>query len=827
MKLTLPNLGLLSLIIYFTFIGGTFYSQLNFTLRVANFIIVTLILGVWLLQKLRRGEGLPRTYLDGAIGLYLLASLISALGGQSPRFSLEQSWFTLVHTLAFYLLVDLLRRGWAARLTWAFLMASAAVCLVGLIEFMAWYIGTPLFGGFAQGWLDIGGWQQPLPPVIYRLAITLNGSTPLSAYLALLIPPAIGLFISLPRHNPNRSALVAWLILAFTAQILTFSRAGVLALLISLGLMAGGWYYVSGKSLRLTAFWQNLRPLYRAALLAGIGLIVVSTIFWWQQSFANRQGSTDFRFGLWRVALTVFENQPLSGAGPGNFGRALLRLNQADLPRQQIGSAHNVYLNTAAELGLLGLLAGGYLLLRVGLGWRERWRQISPSAKVERLRLIACGAALAGLAAQTLVDTYGATPIILVMLALAAYSVQELQPPLLLRRQRWLAYGAAALLGVYAFGLIWLAQADWYFQRSIAVEQSGNLPEAVGLAQQAAALDPYLALPLFRLAWLEAKLAEQKGDPATRQAAIEHYRAGLNQEPIWGLNSANLAGVLWAQGQRPEAIETLQQTLSVEKDSLYWVNLGYFYEQMGRWAEAAAAYGQALGLSPALAGSGFWTATPERAHRWPDFAAQAVSQLKDETARRQLLVSLALARQEFEAVVELVGPVTAETGPFLRAALAEAYLNLGRLEPAEAALRLVEPTTARDFLLWGRLNQLTGDLAAAEKAFKTAIFLGDGSAYFYLGQLYEQQGNLRAAETAYWRSFSPHYFSENIEVTIYGRPGNNDLLAPPLLRLGVGPAQAAPWLALARLFEAQQRFDDAQQVYELLRLEDPFLPLEP
>ena len=62
MKLTWRDFGLLGIIIYFTFIGGTFYSQLNFSLRLANQIIVTVILGLWLLAKLRRQEGLPQTY---------------------------------------------------------------------------------------------------------------------------------------------------------------------------------------------------------------------------------------------------------------------------------------------------------------------------------------------------------------------------------------------------------------------------------------------------------------------------------------------------------------------------------------------------------------------------------------------------------------------------------------------------------------------------------------------------------------------------------------------------------------------------------------------
>jgi tetratricopeptide (TPR) repeat protein len=824
MRLNKRDFALLGLVIYFTFIGGTFYSQLNLFLRLANQVIVSVILGVWLVGRLKKGASLPRTFLDGAIGFYLAANLVSAALGQSPRFSLEGLWFSLVHILAFYLLVDLMQRGWTAKLVWAFYMASAVVCLVGLTEFLAWYFGAGLFPSFAQGWPEIGGWQQPIPPHIYRLAITLNGSTPLSAYLALLIPPAIGLILTLPPKDQNRQALWLWLALAFTVQILTFSRAGVLALAVSLSLILLGWLKISGKQWpSLRAAWRKLSLPYRSLIVLGGLIIAAAGLFWLQSSFAGRLGSTQFRFVLWQTALTIFQDHFLTGAGPGNFGRALLRLNQADLPRLQIASAHNVYLNTAAELGLIGLLAGGYLLFRLGQAWWRRWRQLPAEQSAERIRLVSCGAALVGLAAQTLVDTYSATPIILVVLALTAYIVRDLkvdQPVAFEGRQMVYSRFMLALLLIYAAGFGWLAWADLRAQSSFKAEQAANLVEAVSQAEQARALDPSLALRTFRLAFAEARLASQTNDPDWTQRAIEHYQAGLRQEPIWGLNSANLAGLLWQQDRRAEAIETLQRTVTAEKSPLYLVNLGYFYEQEGNWAEASTAYGQALALAPELAGSGFWQATPERAEKWSAFVEEAVKQRP--TSAKALRINLALAREEFEAVEVLVGSITPSTERQLRAALAEVYLSRGQPEQASAVLEPLAPSEAGDYVRWGRVKLQLGDEAAAEKWLKTAVFLGDSQAHYYLGQLFEQRGDLKAAEAAYQRGFSPHYISENIEITIYGRSGGNDLI-PQLLRIGVSPARAAPWLALGRLYEDQQRFEEAKRVYEFLLIEDPFL----
>jgi tetratricopeptide (TPR) repeat protein len=141
------------------------------------------------------------------------------------------------------------------------------------------------------------------------------------------------------------------------------------------------------------------------------------------------------------------------------------------------------------------------------------------------------------------------------------------------------------------------------------------------------------------------------------------------------------------------------------------------------------------------------------------------------------------------------------------------------MTPSSTIVRTCE---SQDYLLWGRIKLQSNDMAAAENLLKTAAFLGDHRAYYYLGQLYEEQGDIHAAEAAYRQGFSPHYISENIEVTIYGRPGGIDLV-PQLLRIGVSPGQAAPWLELARLYEEQERFEDAKRLYQLLLAEDPFL----
>ncbi len=90
-----------------------------------------------------------------------------------------------------------------------------------------------------------------------------------------------------------------------------------------------------------------------------------------------RLGSTDSnRYSYWRVALESFADAPLRGHGAGSFGTLWLR--ERTIP-EVVRDAHSLELETAAELGLVGLL-----LLAAFLGGvaacAARARRLAPGA---------------------------------------------------------------------------------------------------------------------------------------------------------------------------------------------------------------------------------------------------------------------------------------------------------------------------------------------------------------------------------------------------------------------------------------------------------------
>jgi O-antigen ligase len=65
------------------------------------------------------------------------------------------------------------------------------------------------------------------------------------------------------------------------------------------------------------------------------------------------------RYAYWKVAVEAFADHPLNGEGSGGFRAAWLREREF---RESVRDAHSLYLETAAELGLAGLLALGLLV---------------------------------------------------------------------------------------------------------------------------------------------------------------------------------------------------------------------------------------------------------------------------------------------------------------------------------------------------------------------------------------------------------------------------------------------------------------------------------
>jgi putative inorganic carbon (HCO3(-)) transporter len=207
--------------------------------------------------------------------------------------------------------------------------AAAVAALIGLLNFLV--AGTERAGGPISDPNDFA----------FLLAVT----APLALHQA-----------HTARHPAWRVAAALALGLILAGTLATFSRSGIVALLVG-----GAWSLLTG---RLRSGWLLLLVIGGLVLVLSAWLLqtqTVSNALTRKQHIA--QSNVDQRLVAWRIALAEYGSSPLLRVGPGNFNGRFIEFG---LPAAEGGpiTTHNAYLNILAELGLPGLLLFlGYLAM--------------------------------------------------------------------------------------------------------------------------------------------------------------------------------------------------------------------------------------------------------------------------------------------------------------------------------------------------------------------------------------------------------------------------------------------------------------------------------
>jgi hypothetical protein len=153
------------------------------------------------------------------------------------------------------------------------------------------------------------------------------------------------------------------------------------------------------------------------------------------------------RYAYWRVALGGFADHPLRGLGGGGFADLWL---QKRTVRDPAKDAHSLYIETAAEYGLLGLAALGLALGGVAVSARRAWLR-APSLTAGAIAGLATWAVHAGVDWDWEMPALTLVAMLLAGLVLAASDAEA--PPWRAGPRLALGLGVAALLAVVAVGL--------------------------------------------------------------------------------------------------------------------------------------------------------------------------------------------------------------------------------------------------------------------------------------------------------------------------------------------------------------------------------------
>ncbi len=249
------------------------------------------------------------------------------------------------------------------------------------------------------------------------------------------------------------------------------------------------------------------------------------------------------RYDYWKVAWHVAKNHPVDGSGPGTF--QLLWLPRAPY-FSYIENAHSLYVETLAELGIVGLaLLLGFFALVLGaalvLVVRSQYEQ--------RTRAAAAAAALVSFMVSCAFDWHwqvAVLPVCFMLLSAAILAPGRPDRRPLRTASRWVLRGVLMLAAVACLAATAIPLAATNAVRaSQAAASQGRNALALRDAQQAAGIEPGAQSPQIQIALVQ----ELRGDIPAAVAAAK--KATRNEPQNW--STWLILSRLEAESGRPHA----------------------------------------------------------------------------------------------------------------------------------------------------------------------------------------------------------------------------------------------------------------------------------
>ena len=564
---------------YLVFAGGTFLGIQTAPGRIANLLITLLFVVPWLAVSIVRPEPRPRSVFLIPILICAATFTLSTVASQNARVSLEAMGnATLLVSL--YLLMTTTFRSAFVRQRFGALALGLSVALS--IAYLA---------QVAPAWLT--WWIQDVgrlaPPPLRPGYFGLGFQAPIPVALLVVSLAAVGLASLDPAAARRRWIWAAVLIVDGLAVLILASRAVWLAALVGVIVVA---LVEARPTARLVAYRLNRR------LIAAVGIAAAALVAVAAPSVISRIGDAggfDLRAELAAVSLRIFAVNPLTGTGPGTW--PLLRAAHTQAGEVDFWSphAHNVYLHSLAELGLLGaasltlVLLSAVWLIRSGLRSPDPWR-----------RRIAIGATFV-LVFSLVEELFGYAvnlPALLFAFGLPVALLDATQP--LEAKWAWAPMGrwpAVVLLAGVIVSVVGLGRAAvgaTTADAALVRLSEGDRDGAIANIQASIRVDP--ALPLYSLIYGMA--AAEQGDFVRARPLLLSVAESDDLAETW----VNLAYVDLQLGMPDRAADDLSRAerLGVQRATVS-VAASWLRTQLGDRAGAVRDLAFALVVEPSLA----------------------------------------------------------------------------------------------------------------------------------------------------------------------------------------------------------------------------------
>ena len=747
---------------FFMTVGGT-YQVIAINAQIACQVLALTILGGWLIAAIVNPRWRPDTPLLVPVLLAAAVYGISALLSQRPRLSLEPTLAGFGYALAFLFLTRLLTERWYRR-------RFEALLVVGVITVAAAYI-IQVALDWISWWSLIG--RLALPPLRPNFDALIFGTPNLVASFLIVGGPAAVAVIFERTHR--RSAAVLPGTVVGIAILLTGSRGGFLGVGVGVLIAAALFATQRGVGAIISSIGAALRQ--RPILLVPVALAAgVVALFGPVIAYRFGQGGDTLRLDLWRSAVTIFTQNPLFGAGPGTWVQLKVAANAPGVQNVLVPTAHDMYVQTAAELGIAGLVSLAILAAATVRRLLHAWRDHRAANH------ILAGAVLVGLGAlagQLIVDNLFNLPFMcLLVIGLVAWldagsrtaeRPTDAFPAALGGGRQWtwtrraapLVALAGLLLVIPTF--IRIDQASLSDVDGASAALNRDWPAALAAFEEARQKDPGFTLYDIQTAGALARVGRTAEARSLLTSAVDSDQVAVVQISLAALEAAtgDLASAM-KHARTAAALGSNEPTVAL--------NAGIVGEEAGDRAFALDEFANAIAWDPPLARSTFWD-SPTRTVAKADIVAAARQRAEPEDAE----LILAYASDPRAARAELLAlPVSGTRDVYLAAA---DWLS-GDLAAAQSRLLNI---TARDPLDWfaaawlSRISRLSGDLATADRYARWATLVEADAVQKIIAESSVVPALGDAAQAG---------MPLNYPWSTYLRPQSASLLAPQLALIG-------------------------------------------
>jgi tetratricopeptide (TPR) repeat protein/O-antigen ligase len=622
-------LGIAPLLGYLVFIGGASSGLLYPWVWIANLALVAAVLGVWAVAARQSPTLRPSTKLTAAIVAALVAFALASLASISWRLSVEFLAKAIILVALYLLLVRVVADG-ALRVRVMFLAGALCVtiCLLYLVVVVHDWIGW---------WAVVG--HIAIPPLRPSFETLGYGDPGGVAAIAILLASPVVATLAL-QSGRGRIAAVALVLLVGLVTFLTGARGAWLGLAVAT--VAAAVAVLASKGSRDWIRAHTTRERLRWLVPVVAALVVVAALA--APTILRRiaeGGGGELRSTLVQTAVRMFQEDPLTGSGPGTWVVRRAAFTVAGETDYYIPHAHNIFAQTAAEFGLVGIVAGLVGLVVIGRLIPGALRDGRP---IDRAIAIAAISSLTYWAVHQLVDMQVDLPSIVfaAILPIAlldaptsdATGSRETEPPPGLpaaaetraRRLALATYAGLAVACVAALGVLAVIDVRALGTASIAPKaDAGDWQGALTLARDAAAQDPGLPANHF----LYGLAAARTGDSETAASELRLSADADDFVFAW----LDLAALDLKRGDQATARTDIDKAMRLgQQQAAIALPAGSLYLALGDEDAARTAFAIAIIIAPPLADDPYWHSTTQLDAIYPSVIDEALKGSGPESA---------------------------------------------------------------------------------------------------------------------------------------------------------------------------------------------------